>query len=100
MNLWHKLNQAALLAQDAGNEVAGSGTGDSVASMLGRSLMLAIVFSVLGIVVLAVSFIVLTKFLPFSIRKEIEEDQNTALALLLSSIVIGISLIVAASIIG
>lgn len=95
MNLWNKFNSAMLIAQDASNEA-----GDSVVSLLGRSLMLAVVFSVLGIVVLAVSFIVLTKFLPFSIRKEIEEDQNTALALLLSSIVIGISLIVAASIVG
>ena len=33
-----------------------------------------------------------------SIRKEIEEDQNTALAVLMGSLIIGLSIIIAAAI--
>ena len=49
---------------------------------------------------LAIAFVILQKVLPFSIRKEIEEDQNTALGIVLGSIVIGIAMIVSAAIHG
>jgi hypothetical protein len=39
-----------------------------------------------------------SKVLPFSIRKEIEEDQNTSLGIVLGSIIIGLSLILSAAI--
>jgi uncharacterized membrane protein YjfL (UPF0719 family) len=35
---------------------------------------------------------------PFSLRKEIEEDQNVALGVVLGAVVIGIAIIVAAAI--
>ena len=38
---------------------------------------------------------IIGKISPFSIRKEIEEDQNTALAVLLASIILGIATLVA-----
>jgi len=40
------------------------------------------------------------KFLPFSIVKEIEQDQNTALAIVMGSVILGISIIIAAAIMG
>jgi uncharacterized membrane protein YjfL (UPF0719 family) len=40
------------------------------------------------------------KVTPFSIRKEIEEDQNTALAIVLAAIIIGIAMIVSAAVHG
>lgn len=89
---WTLLAQAEPLS----GEVAESGA----MPLLGRALLLACVFSALGIVVLAASFWVFTKLMPFSVLKEIEEDQNVALAILMSSVVIGISLIVSASILG
>jgi putative membrane protein len=59
-----------------------------------------LVFSLLGIVLFAVAFIVIVKILPFSTRKEIEEDQNVALAILIGSVILGIAVIVAAAVHG
>ncbi|MDF1663238.1 MAG: DUF350 domain-containing protein [Planctomycetota bacterium] len=60
----------------------------------------AITYSGVGIVLFAVVFFVIVKFTPFSVRKEIEEDQNTSLAILIGSVFIGIAIIIAASIAG
>lgn len=60
----------------------------------------AVAFSVVGIVLFGIVFLVLVRVLPFSLRKEIEEDQNVALGIVLGSIVIGISMIVSAAVHG
>lgn len=60
----------------------------------------AITYSGVGIVLFAVVFFMIVKFTPFSVRKEIEEDQNTSLAILIGSVFIGIAIIIAASIAG
>jgi putative membrane protein len=65
-----------------------------------QALVLAVVFSLVGIAVFGLAFFVITKLTPFSIRKEIEEDQNTALGIIIGSVVIGLSIIIAASIHG
>jgi uncharacterized membrane protein YjfL (UPF0719 family) len=65
-----------------------------------HQLLVAAVFSVLGLVILGVVWLVLVKVLPFSLRKEMEEDQNTALGIVLGCLILGISLIIAASIHG
>jgi uncharacterized membrane protein YjfL (UPF0719 family) len=69
-------------------------------SALGRSLLTALVFSVLGVFILGLVWAVLVKILPFSLRHEIEVDQNVALGIVIGSVVLGISLIIAASIHG
>ena len=56
--------------------------------------------ALLGVAVFALTFWLIVKVTPFSIRKEIEEDHNTALAILVASIIIGIALIVSAAISG
>ena len=58
------------------------------------------IFSSLGIIMFGVSFALLAKVLPFSLHKELEEDQNTALAIVMGSVIIGIALIVSAAIHG
>lgn len=63
-------------------------------------LVAAIVFSLVGIAVLFGAFVVLGRLVPFSIRNEIEHDQNVALAIIMASIILGISLIIAAAILG
>jgi putative membrane protein len=60
----------------------------------------SLVFSLIGIALFGLTFFIIVKASPFSIRKEIEEDQNTALAILIGSVIIGISLIVAAAVHG
>ncbi len=60
----------------------------------------SLIFSAIGVVIFAVAFFVMSKVAPFSIRKEIEEDQNTALAIVMGSVIIGIALIIAAAVFG
>ncbi len=59
-----------------------------------------VVYSIIGIVMFAASFLIIRMMTPFSLRKEIEEDQNTALAILIGSVIIGLSLIISAAIHG
>ena len=63
-----------------------------------RPLVDSIVYSIVGTLVLCLSFYVIEKLLPFSMRKEIADDQNVALGIILGAFVIGLSLIIAAAI--
>lgn len=65
-----------------------------------QGLEAAVLFSLVGIAVFALAFFVIAKVSPFSIRKEIEQDQNTSLGILIGSIIIGLSLIISAAIHG
>lgn len=65
-----------------------------------QHIVSSLIFSAIGIIVFAVAFFIMNKTAPFSIRKEIEEDQNTALAIVMGSVIIGIALIIAAAIFG
>ena len=63
-----------------------------------KALVASIVYSLIGIVMFAASFLVIRLVTPFSLRKEIEEDQNTALALMIGSVILGLSIIIASAI--
>ena len=54
-----------------------------------------IIFSLTGIAVAAFAFFIITLFIPFSIRRGIEDDQNISLGIVIGSIIIGISIITA-----
>lgn len=66
----------------------------------GHQVTSTIVFSVLGMVLMGLFFAILPRILPFSLKKEMEEDQNVALAIVIGSIVIAIALIISASVTG
>ena len=63
-------------------------------------LLAAVVFSLVGVAVLAICFLLMNKLSPFSIKKEIEEDHNVALAVIMGAVIIGMSIIIAAAIQG
>ena len=63
-------------------------------------LVTSVVFVVLGLIVFALAFLVIAKATPFSVRKEIEEDHNVALAIVIASVILGSALIIAAAIHG
>jgi putative membrane protein len=65
-----------------------------------RMILVTLVFGLIGIILFGITFFLIVKITPFSIRKEIEEDQNTSLAILIGSVMIGIALIVAAAVHG
>ena len=58
------------------------------------------VFAGIGLAVFGIAFWLMTKLAPFSVKKEIEEDQNVALAVIIAGVLIGISLIIAAAVSG
>jgi uncharacterized membrane protein YjfL (UPF0719 family) len=65
-----------------------------------HQLMLVGVFSAVGIVIFAIVWKVIVALTPFSIRKEIEEDQNISLAILIGCVFLSIALIISAAIHG
>jgi uncharacterized membrane protein YjfL (UPF0719 family) len=74
---------------------------DSIATHLDPGAVVAtIVYCLLGMALFGLAFWLFEKMAPFSIRKEIEEDQNTALGIIMGSTMIGIAIIVGAAIQG
>jgi uncharacterized membrane protein YjfL (UPF0719 family) len=67
---------------------------------MGDAVLSTVVFAGIGLVVFAIAFWLMTKLAPFSVKKEIEEDQNTALAIIMAGVLIGISVIIAATVHG
>ena len=59
-----------------------------------------LVFVVLGLIIFALAFLVIAKATPFSVRKEIEEDHNVALAIVIAAVILGSAMIIAAAVHG
>jgi putative membrane protein len=62
------------------------------------ALLNALVFAILGVVILILAFKVLDKLTPYNLWKEIIEEQNSALAILAGLMALGIAIIVAAAV--
>ena len=58
----------------------------------------AVLFSFLGVVIFWISFLAIDKLTPYHLWKEITEDQNVALAIVVGAMSLGICIIIAASI--
>ena len=58
------------------------------------------IFVLIGLVAFAVAFFIVVMIAPFSVKKEIEEDHNTALAIIIGAFIIGIAIIIASAING
>lgn len=58
------------------------------------------VFTAIGLVVFGIAFWIMNKLSPFSIKKEIEEDHNVALAVIMAGVIIGVSLIISSAVSG
>jgi putative membrane protein len=67
---------------------------------MGDAVVSTAVFAGIGLAVFALAFWLIAKLAPFSVKKEIEEDQNVALAVIMAGVLIGISLIIAAAVSG
>lgn len=67
---------------------------------LGKQILGTLAFSSVGLVMFGVAFWIMSKLAPFSVRKEIEDDQNTALAIIMGSVIIGIALIITGALTG
>ena len=65
-----------------------------------RPVVDSILYSVLGTIVLLAAFALIERVLPFSLRKEVTEDQNIALGIILGAFILGVSLIISSAIRG
>lgn len=61
-------------------------------------LLWTVIYVFLGVVIFGLAFWAVTKVTPFSVRKEIEEDQNTSLGIIIGAVIIGLAIIIAAAI--
>ena len=73
---------------------------DSMWGRLLEPMLSGVIFTALGVVLFVLAFVIIVRVMPFSVRREIEEDQNIALGVILAAVILGISIIVAAAITG
>jgi putative membrane protein len=60
----------------------------------------SILYALVGVVVFLVTFIVIDKITPYNLWEEIVEKQNVALSIVVGSLALGVSIIVAAAVHG
>ena len=63
-------------------------------------LTTTVIFVAIGLIVFALAFFIVVLASPFSVKKEIEEDQNTSLAIIIGALIIGVAMIISSAIQG
>lgn len=66
---------------------------------LGQGIVNSLIYSAVGLVILLIGFKVFDLATPFSLNKEIADDNNVAAGVVVAGIMIGLGIIVAAAII-
>jgi putative membrane protein len=61
-------------------------------------MVAALAYATLGLVVFAVAFIVVDRLTPYHLWKEIIDEKNTALAIVVGAVAVGISITVSSAI--
>ncbi|MBK6690459.1 MAG: DUF350 domain-containing protein [Deltaproteobacteria bacterium] len=61
-------------------------------------MVASVVYSLIGVAIFALAFLLMERIAPFSLKKELAEDDNVAVGVVLGSIVIGLSIIIASAI--
>ena len=65
-------------------------------SLLLNNLVSSVVFSVVGVIIFCLGFVILDKLTPYNLWQELIEKKNTALALVVGFACLGVALIIAA----
>lgn len=63
-------------------------------------LINSLVYSILGVIVFWVSFVIIDKITPYNLWRQLIEEKNVALAIVVGAMCLGIAIIVAASVHG
>ncbi len=63
-----------------------------------HALLNAVVYAALGIIIFAIAFVLIDKLTPYHLWKEIVDDKNVALAILIGALSIGMCIIIAAAV--
>jgi putative membrane protein len=61
-------------------------------------LLNALIYSVLGILIFSFAFVIIDKITPYDLWKEICENRNVALAIMVGAMSIGVCIIIAAAV--
>ncbi len=61
-------------------------------------MIASVVYSLIGVAIFAIAFLIMERIAPFSLKKELAEDDNIAVGILLGSVVIGLSIIISSAI--
>ncbi len=62
------------------------------------NLVNALVYSLLGIAIFGITFVIFDKMTPYHLWKEIVEDKNVALAIMIGAVSLGMCIIIAAAV--
>ena len=65
-----------------------------IATLNVDALLESLIYAAAAVVFVAVLLFIFVKVMPFSVRKEIEEDQNTSLGIIMGSLILGICYII------
>ena len=68
--------------------------------LFGWHVFQVIVYAIVGLAAFGIAYLIIDKATPFSLRKELIDDKNVSIAIVLASVFLGISIIVAAAIRG
>lgn len=71
---------------------------DGMQGMHWTVVVASIVYSLIGVVVFWVSFIVIDKITPYDLWKQLVEERNVALAIVVGAMCLGVAIIVASAI--
>ncbi|WP_149142841.1 DUF350 domain-containing protein [Gemmobacter caeruleus] len=69
---------------------------NAMASVHFAEILGTVIYTLIGLGLFGLCWFLITRVAPFSVVKEIEHDQNTALAILIGSIFIALALIISA----
>ncbi len=69
-------------------------------NQLANDILAVVVYSILGIVILALALVVVDRMTPGTLWKELIEEHNTALAILMGAVVIAFGIVISAAIVG
>ncbi|MBI4639371.1 MAG: DUF350 domain-containing protein [Candidatus Tectomicrobia bacterium] len=64
-----------------------------------ENLLASILYGLVGMVLLFIGYFIYELITPFSVKKELVEDQNIAIGIVVASLIIGMAIIIAAAII-
>jgi uncharacterized membrane protein YjfL (UPF0719 family) len=65
-----------------------------------RVFLNTVLYTIFGVVVFGLAFWAMVKLSPFPLRHELETDHNTAVAILMASVILGLAIIIAAALHG
>ena len=67
---------------------------DLFADIQASALVSTVVYCGFGLILYLVAYFLIEKLTPFSVRKEIEDDQNVALGIIIGAMMLGLAIII------